>query len=191
LQLGADEEIQRVRGAVGGQDLGRAGVDAEVVQTLAQGRAQAPVAAGVAVTRLHGQGIGRVQAAQGRLQQRRVQPVGRQGAQARRACGVGLEHAADQRRGVHGRLARHGGGRRAGGVASGRGRPAFPHEEAALAARLQQAGRLQLVVGRDDGVWADAVLSGTVAHRRQAGAGQQQAFADALGIAFGELAGQG
>mmetsp|Transcript_5512 Transcript_5512/g.13250 ORF Transcript_5512/g.13250 Transcript_5512/m.13250 type:complete len:355 (+) Transcript_5512:2429-3493(+) len=160
LQLRADDQVERVGGAVGRQDVVWAGVNAEVGQTLAQGFAQAQVAAGVAVADLHGEPLGAVQAAQRGLQQRRVQPVGRQGAQPRRARGIGLEHAADQCGGVNRRLTRRRGRCRHGA----RRRHGLAHEEAALAPRLQQARRLELVVGGDDGMRADAVLARAVAH---------------------------
>ncbi len=51
------------------------------------------------------------------------------------------------------------------------------HEEAALPARLDQALRLQLVVGGDHRVRAHRVAARALAHRRQAGAGRQQALA--------------
>jgi hypothetical protein len=94
-------------------------------------------------------------AAQRALQQPGVQPVLGQRAHAGRRCAAAhLEHAADQRRGVHrGRRAR----RCALGRACGRARGA--HEEAALRSRLDQPLGLQQVVGADHGGRADAVAA--------------------------------
>jgi len=63
--------------------------------------------------------------------------------------------------------------------------------EAALSARLHQALRQQLVVGRHHGIGAHALLARAIAHRGQARASGQQARANALGEALGQLFGQG
>jgi drug/metabolite transporter (DMT)-like permease len=65
------------------------------------------------------------------------------------------------------------------------------HEEAALAVRLNQPLRQQLIVGRDHGVGADTMGLGAITHRGQARTWCQQVLADALGKTCHQLLGQG
>jgi hypothetical protein len=112
-------------------------------------------------------------AAQRALQHRGVEPVFGQRAHAgRRAGRRAVEHAADQRRGVH---RRGWAAPRWRAAAGGCGRVA--HEEAALRPRLHQALGLQQVVGADHGGRAHALVAAcAVAHRRQPRARRQQAL---------------
>ena len=64
-------------------------------------------------------------------------------------------------------------------------------EEAAMRARLDQAAGKQLVVGADDGRRAHRVAARALAHRGQPRPGGEQALAHQLGIAPGELLGEG
>jgi len=60
-----------------------------------------------------------------------------------------------------------------------------------LPARLDQALRLQLIVGGDDGVGTDAMTPRTLAHRRQPRARRHQTLANLLRIAGRQLFGEG
>jgi hypothetical protein len=191
LQQRARHDVQPVRGAQRGDDLARRAGHADVGQPVRQRLAQARVAGRVAVLQAGGAGAGRFgrhRAAQRGVQQRQVQPFGRQRAHAGRRQRVVLEHAADQRGRVHRRRAVR--ARRRGRATQRFGRPRLAHEEAALAARLHQPLRQQLVVGGHHRGRAHAVAARAVAHRGQAGAGHQQPLADALGVARGQLLGQ-
>jgi ABC transport system ATP-binding/permease protein len=98
-----------------------------------------------------------------------------------------LEHAADQRRGVHRRRGPAACRRPAPRLRSGRLRPA--HEEAALRPRLDQALRLQQVVGRHHGAGLTPCAARSRAPRAAARPAPAGA-ADALGKALRQLLGQ-
>ena len=135
------------------------------------------------------QGLGAGHAAHCGRHEGRLQPVGREHAHAGlRLVARPVEHAADEA--CSHRPAPSGRQRLRAGSGRGRARRAgdrVAHVEAALAPRFHQALRQQLVVGRDHRVRAHALLSRAFAHRGQARAGRQQAVADALGKAVGEL----
>mgnify|MGYP001009215267 CR=1 FL=1 len=104
-----------------------------------------------------------------------------------------MEHAADQRGGVDGQHRCIG---RIGCICAAmrarRGpQVARAHKVASLAAGLDQATGLQLVVRGHHGVRADLVASGAFAHRGQARARGQQVLLDALGKTLHQLLGQG
>ena len=167
LQQGAGDEVQRLRGAYGGDDLARRRLHADFVQALGQGLAQARLARRVAITQGRGrQGRLGQHAAQGLVQQRQIQPFGRQGAQAGHGpAALALEHAADQRRGGGGLR----GGVRCGGLQGGdrgsaAGRRGVAHKVAALRARLHQAAGEQAIVGRHHGAWAHRVFGRAFTH---------------------------
>jgi hypothetical protein len=73
------------------------------------------------------------------------------------------------------------------GTGCGTGRDRITHEKAALPACFDESLRQQLVVGRDHRVRAHALLPRAFAHRRKPRSGRQQARADALGKAAGQL----
>lgn len=195
-QQRAAHDVQRVCGAHGGDDVLGIGVHVERGQLLRQHPAQAAVAHRLAVLKrevLQGARAGDL--AHGGRHEGRLQPVGRKHAHARvRLVADLVEHAADQRRRVDGR--RPAAGPRGSGLGFARQtvgarRGHFAHEEAPVLARLHQALREQLVVGGHHGGGAHAVLQRALAHRGQARTGRQQAAADAVGEAHGELLGQG
>ena len=202
-QQGAADDVQRLRGTHGGDDLRRVGVDALAGQPRGQHAAQAGVALRLAIA--HGgveQLRRRADLAHGGGHEVGAQPVGRQHAHAGlRARVGGVEHAAHQRGGADRRVQAAGVGRVAecfgfdgcARLALGRcGRPRHrvAHEEAALRPRLHQALRQQLVVGGHHGGRADPVQRRALPHAGQARAGRQQLVADALGKALGQLVGQ-
>ncbi len=213
LQQGAAHDVQGMCGADGGDDLRGFRRYAEVGQPPRERRAQSRVAPGLAI----GQGTvlqrtPRGDAAHGSEHEARVfEPARRKHAGARLGLGRGLvEHAADQGggvdvrarhrqrsgaedRGPRGRPAWCGRGR-AGGSARHRGRrplQRIAHEEPALAPRLHEALRQQLVIGGNHGVGAHALLTRAFTHRRQPRAHRQQPAADAFRESLGELLGQG
>ena len=178
LHQGLRHQVERLGGAAGQQDLlGQAG-DAELGLLLGQLFAQQPVALRVAVAQQQPRVVLGQRLAQRLAQGRGVEPVGRQGA-VRRGRGVPAAHQpAHQGQRVEGRRLQHRQRGARGGPGTGATRLA--HEEAALGAGLDQAERLQAVVGGHQGGRADALLARALAHRGQAAAGQQQALLDAL-----------
>ena len=103
-QQRARDQIERLGRAQRGHDLARRGAHADIGQTLRQRLAQPRVARRLAVVQRGGAQL--VLAAAGQhpaqrgLQHRRIQPGGRQGAQARAGPAAAAEYAADQRAGV-------------------------------------------------------------------------------------------
>ena len=194
-QQGARDDVQRLRRADGGDDLLGRGADADVrpggcasarrsrcspagspycSDERAELRAALTLRSALASSGRSSHSAGSV-------------PSPGIGLRARR-----LEHAADQRGGAD-RAAGERGARRAAAPRRRRASSAqrSAHEEAALRARLDQALREQLVVGGDHRGRADLVPPRAFAHRGQPCAGREQALADALGEARGELVGQG
>jgi hypothetical protein len=189
-QASADD-VERLRRTGGGDDLRWRRRQAQIGQPARERGAQRGVAGRIAVAQ---PGLGVLQpTAQGALQQRGVEPGRWQRAHARcRTAVLGLQHAADERRGVHRRRGWQGAAsgtpyRAAGGPSGGR---LHAHEEAPLRPGLDQAAGLQQVVGADHRARAHAVARRAVAHRGQPGAGREQPLLDALGEAGRQLFGQ-
>ena len=185
----AGDDVERMGRADRRHDLLGARTDAVIGETRGKRAAQPQVAGRLAVLQRQRPELrARADPAQRGVEHGQVEPLHRQGAEPRHRQRAGrLEHPAHQgRRADRQRHAQRFLGRRARRFAG-----CLANEEATLPARFDEALRLQLIVGGDDGVGTDAVTPRTLAHRRQPRARRHQTLANLLRIAGRQLFGEG
>ena len=198
-QQRAADDVQRMRGADGRDDVFRRGMHAQAspASWKARGASRCRPCGSPYCSENSCSDRRAGHLAHRRRHESRLQPFGREHAHAGlRLVADLVEHAADQRRRVDRRIgarrrqsrrSRPGCARLIGIARLGRRlrrlAAALAHEEAAVLAGFHHALRQQLVVRGHHRRGAHALLLRALPHRRQASARRQQAVADALGEA--------